>query len=247
VSKDLIEAESDPLPHTPVVWPLIVSFGRFWLKFVRLPECWLVLGRNLIPVFGVYFANWAVDLALFNIWFDGFVGIMAICTAGSVVGAISLHSENGNWPRSVGSAMFQFTLVMCALAVPYFGAVVMRHAAFSVPAMLKEVVASPELEIAFGVVVTTRLWHAFKGVQAKPSPSVDGNAPKRKEMVASGSVILDGFLLFARGFVLWAFVAADFGRLGILFVALALTYFESLAPVIRATPDVSEKGQPAAS
>ena len=248
MSEDLVEAESDALPNTPVVRPLIASFGRFWLTFARLPECWFVLVRNLIPVTGVYFANWPVELALFNIWFDGVVGIVAICIAGSVVGSICLHSENGNWPRSIVGAVAQFMLIMCVLAVPYLGAVVMRHAAFSVPAMLKGILGSPHLEIVFGLIVLTRLWHSFKGVQAKPSSSADGTATKRKEMVASGSVLLDGFLLFARGFALWAFVAAGFGRLAILLVALAFTYIESLAPVIRATPDdVSKKNQPVAS
>src|SRR6266404_8098412 len=45
------------------------------------PGAWLVLGRNLIPVVGIYGFGWSAALAVFNYWFDGLTALAAIVAA----------------------------------------------------------------------------------------------------------------------------------------------------------------------
>jgi hypothetical protein len=48
---------------------------RIW---ARLPDAWLIAGRNLIPVVGVGFFGWSVALTSFNYWFDGVTSLAAL-------------------------------------------------------------------------------------------------------------------------------------------------------------------------
>ena len=50
-------------------------------EFAVNPHAWAVLGRNLIPVAGIYLFGWSAALAVFSYWFDGLTALMAIITA----------------------------------------------------------------------------------------------------------------------------------------------------------------------
>src|SRR2546426_11152575 len=45
------------------------------------PHAWAVLGRNLIPVVGIYGFGWSAGLIVFNYWFDGLTALAAITAA----------------------------------------------------------------------------------------------------------------------------------------------------------------------
>src|SRR6266436_5422219 len=50
-------------------------------EFASNPHAWAVLGRNLIPVVGVYGFGWSAGLIVFNYWFDGLTALAAITAA----------------------------------------------------------------------------------------------------------------------------------------------------------------------
>src|SRR5881227_1102665 len=50
-------------------------------EFASNPHAWAVLGRNLIPVVGVYGFGWSAGLTMFNYWFDGLTALAAITAA----------------------------------------------------------------------------------------------------------------------------------------------------------------------
>src|SRR5256885_14555074 len=50
-------------------------------EFGSNPHAWAVLGRNLIPVVGVYGFGWSAGLTVFNYWFDGLTALAAITAA----------------------------------------------------------------------------------------------------------------------------------------------------------------------
>src|SRR5437867_6918546 len=50
-------------------------------KFASNTDAWAVLGRNLIPVVGIYGFGWSAALAVFNYWFDGLTALAAIVAA----------------------------------------------------------------------------------------------------------------------------------------------------------------------
>ena len=56
-------------------------FSQHVREFAGNRHAWLVLGRNLIPVVGIYWFGWSAALAVFNYWFDGLVGLAAITAA----------------------------------------------------------------------------------------------------------------------------------------------------------------------
>jgi hypothetical protein len=60
-------------------------------------DAWLVLGRNLIPVVGIYGFGWSAALAVFNYWFDGLTALAAI------VAALIPRALRETQPKSVGA------------------------------------------------------------------------------------------------------------------------------------------------
>jgi len=60
-------------------------------------DAWLVLGRNLIPVVGIYGFGWSAALTVFNYWFDGLTALAAI------VAALIPRALRESQPKSVGA------------------------------------------------------------------------------------------------------------------------------------------------
>src|SRR5882672_1698124 len=50
-------------------------------EFASRRDAWVVLGRNMIPVVGIYAFGWSVALSVFNYWFDGLTALAAIVAA----------------------------------------------------------------------------------------------------------------------------------------------------------------------
>jgi len=50
-------------------------------EFAANPHAWAVLGRNLIPVVGIYGFGWSAALSVFSYWFDGLTALAAIVAA----------------------------------------------------------------------------------------------------------------------------------------------------------------------
>src|SRR5262245_34372761 len=50
-------------------------------EFASRPGAWVVLGRNMIPVVGIYAFGWSAAVAVFNYWFDGLTALAAIVAA----------------------------------------------------------------------------------------------------------------------------------------------------------------------
>jgi hypothetical protein len=50
-------------------------------EFAGNPHAWAALGRNLIPVVGIYGFGWSAALSVFSYWFDGLTALAAIVAA----------------------------------------------------------------------------------------------------------------------------------------------------------------------
>src|SRR6476646_8733166 len=50
-------------------------------EFASRRDAWVVLGRNMIPVVGIYAFGWSAAVAVFNYWFDGLTALAAIVAA----------------------------------------------------------------------------------------------------------------------------------------------------------------------
>ncbi len=50
-------------------------------EFASRPDVWVVLGRNMIPVVGIYAFGWSASVCVFNYWFDGLTALAAIVAA----------------------------------------------------------------------------------------------------------------------------------------------------------------------
>src|SRR5690349_13021537 len=54
------------------------TWEAHWRDLQARPDGWMVIGRNLVPAVGVLALGWSRSLAVFNLWFDGLVGLAAI-------------------------------------------------------------------------------------------------------------------------------------------------------------------------
>src|SRR5260370_42214527 len=56
-------------------------FSQHLRELASRRDAWLVIGRNLVPVVGIYGFGWSPALAVFNYWFDGLTAVAAIIAA----------------------------------------------------------------------------------------------------------------------------------------------------------------------
>src|SRR6185295_11519765 len=62
----------------PIALP---SLSQHLREFATSPQAWAALGRNLIPVVGIYAFGWSAALSVFSYWFDGLTALAAIVAA----------------------------------------------------------------------------------------------------------------------------------------------------------------------
>jgi hypothetical protein len=181
-------------------------------------DAWLVLGRNLIPVVGIYAFGWSAALTVFNYWFDGLTALAAI------VAALIPRALRETQPKSVGAMPSVMNLVRGAVTwiflvgivgLPYWIVLIPLHDLLLGNELRRELAHSPALWLTFGSLAAGHFWKAFQvGYDAMPD----------KEL--KQRVRWDVYLLILRAMAMFVMAAHGLAFILVPLLALLLSYFE---------------------
>lgn len=181
------------------------------------PGAWLVLGRNLIPVVGIYAFGWSAALTVFNYWFDGLTALAAI------VAALIPRALRETQPKSVG-AMWAANLVrgvvtwiflVGVVGLPYWIVLIPLHDLLLGNELRRELAHSPALWLTFGTLAAGHFWKAFQvGYDAMPDKELKQRAR------------WDVYLLILRAMAMFVMAAHGLAFILVPLLALLLSYFE---------------------
>jgi hypothetical protein len=182
------------------------------------PDAWLVLGRNLIPVVGIYGFGWSAALAVFNYWFDGLTALAAI------VAALIPRALRETRPKSVGAMSAAANLVrgvvtwiflVGIVGLPYWIVLIPLHDLLLGNELRRQLAHSPALWFTFGALAAGHFWKAFQsGYDAMPD----------KEL--KQRVRWDVYLLILRALAMFMMAAHGLAFILVPLMALLLSYFE---------------------
>ena len=138
------------------------SLRAHWLDLKRRPAAWLAIGRNLVPVVGVLALGWSRSLVVFNFWFDGWSGLVAIITA-ILPRAVreSAKPDDGIAKRFLMGAV-AWVFMVAFLCLPYWIVFIPLHALLGDPEMWRQIRTSPGLWATFAGIALTQLVAAFR-------------------------------------------------------------------------------------
>ena len=182
-------------------------------EFASNPHAWAVLGRNLIPVVGVYGFGWSAALTVFNYWFDGLTALAAI-TAALVPRALrETQPKSAGLTITIVRGFFTWIFLVGIIGMPYWIVLVPLHTLFVGENLRHQLAQSPGLWFAFGSIATSHFWKAFRsGYDVMPEE-------KMKQQLRG-----DVFLLMLRGIAM--FMMIGFAFFIVPLMALLLTYSE---------------------
>ena len=195
-------------------------------EFVRNPHDWVILGRNLIPVVGIYAFGWSAALAVFSYWFDGLAALAAIVTAmvpravresqphlsragGTAGGKLVLVAKN------VVGGVVTWVVLMVVVGLPYWIVLIPLHGLLLGTELRQTLAESPLLWLTFGSLAAGHFWKAFRsGYDTMPD-----NELKQR-------VRWDTYLLILRAVAMFFMAAHGLALVMVPLMALVLTYFE---------------------
>ena len=191
-------------------------------EFASNPHAWGVLGRNLIPVVGVYGFGWSAGLIVFNYWFDGLTALAAI-TAALVPRAMretrtkkegtGAMSQIGGRITEVFRGLLTWIFLVGIIGMPYWIVLVPLHTLFVGENLRQHLAQSPGLWFAFGSIAISHFWKAFQsGYDVMPDNEL-------KQRLRSAV-----YLLMLRGIAM--FMMIGFAIFIVPLMALLLSYFE---------------------
>jgi hypothetical protein len=186
-------------------------------EFVRNPHAWAVLGRNLIPVVGIYVFGWSAALAVFNYWFDGLVAVAAI-TAAIVPRAVrEMPGQSGSLfsPLNLLRGLVTWIVLLVVVGLPYWIVLIPLHGLLLGTELRRALAESPLLWLTFGSLAAGHFWKAFRsGYDSMPE-----NELKQR-------VRWDTYLLVLRAVAMFFMAAQGLAFILVPLMALVLTYFE---------------------
>jgi Family of unknown function (DUF6498) len=186
-------------------------------ELLSRPDTWLVLGRNLIPVVGIYGFGWSAALAVFNYWFDGLTALAAI------VAAVIPRALRETQPKSAGATSaanlvrgaVTWIFLVGIIGLPYWIVLIPLHDLLLGDQLRRELAQSPALWFAFGSLAAGHFWKAFHlGYDAMPD-----NQLKQR-------VRWDVYLLILRAMAMFIMAAHGLAFILVPLMALLLSYFE---------------------
>ena len=194
----------------PIALPSLAQHLR---EFVSNSHAWVVLGRNLIPVIGVYGYGWSAGLTVFNYWFDGLTALAAI-TAALVPRALrETQKKSAGLPITIVRGVFTWIFLVGIIGLPYWIVLVPLHTLLLGENLRQQLAHSPGLWIAFGSIAASHFWKAFRcGYDTMPD-----NQLKQR-------VRWDVYLLMLRGIAM--FMMIGFAIFLVPLMALFLSYSE---------------------
>jgi hypothetical protein len=182
------------------------------------PGVWQVLGRNLIPVVGIYGFGWSAALAVFNYWFDGLTALVAI------VAAMIPRALRETQPKSIGlmsavanviRGVVTWIFLVGIIGLPYWIVLIPLHDLLLGNELRRELAHSPALWLTFGSLAASHFWKAFhSGYDAMPD----------KEL--KQRVRWDVYLLILRAMAMFIMAAHGLAFILVPLMALLLSYFE---------------------
>ena len=186
-------------------------------EFAANPHAWAVLGRNLIPVVGIYAFGWSAALAVFNYWFDGLVAVAAI-TAAMVPRAIRESAEagiQGGVLLNVVRGLVTWVILMVVVGLPYWIVLIPLHELLLGAELRRALADSPALWLTFGSLAAGHFWRALRsGYDTMPD----------KEL--KQRVRWDVYLLVLRAVAMFFMAAHGLAFILVPLMAVVLTYFE---------------------
>lgn len=181
-----------------------------------------MLGRNLIPVVGIYFFGWSTALAAFNYWFDGLTALAAIIAAmvpRALRESAPTTTDGSKRQRSlitnIFGGVFTWVVLMIFVGLPYWIVLIPLHSLLLGKELQRALAESPLLWLTFGSLASGHFWKAFSsGYHTMPD----------KEL--RQRVRWDVYLLVIRAVAMFLMAAHGLGFLVVPFMALVLTYLE---------------------
>lgn len=191
-------------------------------EFAANPHAWLVLGRNLIPVVGIYFFGWSAALSVFSYWFDGLTALAAIVAA-VVLRLFGEMPANVGWQGSgigaktgkILTGIVTWIFLVGVIGLPYWIVLIPLHNILLGQELRSQLAHSPALWATFGSLAAGHFWRAFQsGYDTMPE-----NQLKQR-------VRWDTYLLVLRAAAMFFMSAYSVYFILVPLMALLLTYME---------------------
>jgi hypothetical protein len=207
---------SKPPPGTrrPIAPPSLAQHLR---EFASNPHAWGVLGRNLIPVIGIYVFGWSAGLSVFNYWFDGFSALAAIIAAlvPRALRETRKKSEHPPLVKTIFSGVLTWIFLVGIVGLPYWIALIPLHPLMFSDEVRHRLATSPYLWGTFGLLAAGHFLKAFHlGYDAMP------------DKLLNQRVRWDIYLLMFRALAMFMMAAHGLYFIMVPLMALLLTYFE---------------------
>jgi hypothetical protein len=196
------------------------SLAQHLREFAARPQAWIALGRNLIPVVGIYAFGWSAALAVFSYWFDGLIALAAIIAAVVLrllreMPATQVGGGIGGtaWEIVLGVVIWIFLVIIIAL--PYWMVLIPLHNLLLGYEVRSQLAHSPALWMTFGSVAVGHFYRAFQaGYDTMPE----------KEL--RQRVRWDSYLLVLRAGAMFIMAFQGLAVVLVPLMALLLTYME---------------------
>jgi hypothetical protein len=191
-------------------------------EFAANPHAWLVLGRNLIPVVGIYVFGWSAALSVFSYWFDGLTALAAIVAA-VVLRLLREMPTNVGWQGSgigakagnIVTGVVTWIFLVGVIGLPYWGVLIPLHKILLGHELRSQLAHSPALWLTFGSLAVGHFWQAFRaGYDTMPENQLKQRAR------------WDLYLLVLRAGAMFIMAAQGLAFILVPLMALFLTYME---------------------
>lgn len=141
------------------------SLRQHLQEIAQRHEVWPMLIRNFVPVIGVYGLGWSAGLAVFTVWFDGLVALLATI-AMLVPRALreTMPAPVGLFDRAtrVAGEVFVWVFLAVILALPYWIVLIPLHPLMFAPDVVDELTHSSALWLTFGAIAAQNAWQAWR-------------------------------------------------------------------------------------
>lgn len=191
-------------------------------EFAANPHAWAALGRNLIPVVGIYGFGWSAALSVFSYWFDGLTALAAIVAA-VVLRLLREMPTNVGWQSSgiratagkIVTGVVTWIFLVVVVGLPYWIVLIPLHNMLLGQELRSQLAHSPALWLTFGALAAGHFWKAFQsGYDVMP----DDQLKQR--------VRWDVYLLVLRAGAMFVMAAYRLYLILVPLMALLLTYME---------------------
>lgn len=200
-----------PSPARQQIAPPPVS--QHLREFASRPHAWVVLGRNLIPVIGVYAFGWSAGLTVFNYWFDGLTALIAIVAAIVPRAVRETKAKSTNVVKNFATGVLTWLFLVGIIGLPYWMVLIPLHTLMLSDDVRHQLAQSPALWFTFGSMAAAHFWKAFRiGYDVMPDDQLKQRAR------------WDVYLLMLRAIAMFMMIGFAFFLVPLM--ALLLTYFE---------------------